>query len=186
MEIKIQKESARCLKCDAVFQHEEKHHSLLRIEEKEFIREDYCLGCWSERLNGKENSDNTYSCWETRYHDPAIARATPLEQFLPLLNLCYESIAEGGPGGESMAYMCALILRRQKVFRFVREEREETGERRSVLVFLDKQNDTQIRIVDPQLTDSGLQEVKLRLEEKIGPDETDPEAGDGEEAADDE
>ncbi len=172
MEINIQRESAQCLKCGASFQHEEKHHSLLKIEDKDFLREDYCLGCWSERSDQPgEGSDGVYSSWETRYHDPSVATATPQEQFLPLLNLCYESIVEGGSNGESMAYMCALILRRQKIFRFVREEKEEEGERRSVLVFLDKHNGTQMRIVDPELTDAQLQEVKQRLEEKISPEE---------------
>ncbi len=179
MEINIQRESAQCLKCGATFQHEEKHHSLLRIEDKNFLREDYCLGCWSEQPEQPANKtpDGIYSSWETRYHDPSVAKATPQEQFLPLLNLCYESIAEGGFAGESMAYMCALILRRQKIFRFVRETKEEEGERRSVLVFLDKHNDTQMRIVDPGLTDVQMQDVKERLEEKISPRE---QATDGE------
>ena len=178
MEINIQRESAQCLKCGATFQHEEKHHSLLRIEVKDFLREDYCLACWSKQPEQPANKgpDGIYSSWETRYTDPSVAKATPQEQFLPLLNLCYESIAEGGSAGESMAYMCALILRRQKIFRFAREEKEEEGERRSVLVFHDKHNDTQMRIVDPGLTDAQLQEVKLRLEEKISPEEpADPE-----------
>jgi hypothetical protein len=69
-----------------------------------------------------------------------------------------------------MAYMCALILRRQKIFRFVREEKGEPPASRGVLVFHDKHNDTQVRIADPELTDSQLQEVKQRLEEKIGPE----------------
>jgi hypothetical protein len=169
LEINIQRESAQCLKCGATFQHKEKHHSLLRIENKDFLREDYCLGCWSDDF--EKDSDGVYSSWETRYHDLSVVRATPHEQFMPMLNLCYESIAEGGAEGESMAYMCALILRRQKVFRFVREEKEEEGERRSVLVFLDKHNDTQMRIVDPELTDGQMHEVKQRLEKKISPEE---------------
>lgn len=170
MEINIQKESARCLRCDLEFKHDQKHHSLLKIEGKDFLREDYCAGCWSER-SGVDDSERVYSYWETKYQDPAVAKATPTEQFLPLLNLCYESIAKGGPEGEAMAYMCALILRRQRVFRFVREEKNDPEPHRSVLVFLDKHNDTQIRIIDPELTDSQLQEVKQALEEKIGPEE---------------
>lgn len=170
MEITVQKGLSQCLRCGAAFQHDEKHHSLLRIEGKDFLREDYCLSCWSER-SSKDNGERIYSYWETRYRDPAVARATPQEQFLPLLNLCYESIAEGSADAEAMAYMCALILRRQRVFRFVREEKESAPPSRSVLVFLDKHNDTQIRIVDPELTDSRLQEVKQALEEKIGPEE---------------
>ena len=170
VEINIQRESSRCLKCDMEFAHDQKHHSLLKIEGKEFLREDYCIKCWTERPDN-DDASRVYSSWETKYCDPSVAKATPQEQFLPMLNLCYESIAEGGPEGEAMAYMCALILRRQKIFRFVREEKEEQEPHRSVLIFVDKHNDTQIGIVDPELTDSQLQEVKQALEEKIGPEE---------------
>ena len=168
VEINIQKKSSRCLKCGEEFRHEQEHHSLLMIEDKDFLREDYCEKCWSERSDGAE-ADNAYSCWKSKYVDPSVARETPSEQFLPLLNLCYESIAQGDADARAMAYMCALILRRQKVFRFVREEKEESPPT-SVLVFFDKHNDTQIRIVDPQLTESQLQDVRKRLEAMLGPE----------------
>jgi hypothetical protein len=176
VEISIQKESSRCLRCDTEFLHDQKHHSLLKIEGKDFLREDYCMACWTEHINSN-STGAAYSSWETKFRDPSVAKATPQEQFVPMLNLCYESIAEGGPAGEAMAYMCALILRRQKIFKFIREGREEQEPHRSVLIFLDKHNDTQIGIVDPGLTDSQLQEVKQALEEKIGPekDENDDE-----------
>ena len=168
VEINIQKRSPQCLKCDELFRHDQKHYSLLKIDGKDFLREDYCEKCWREH-SAEAGADQVYSYWETSFQDPAVARATPKEQFLPLLNLCYESIARGGPDAEAMAYMCALILRRQKVFRFVREEQEEQdgSPPRSILVFSDKHNDTQIRIVDPQLTESQLQDVRGRLEEQI-------------------
>jgi hypothetical protein len=166
MEIQLQKESSRCMQCDAAFRHEEKHFSLLRIEDELFIREDYCERCWPE-CSAALDMGRVYSYWETKYRDPAVARATPREQFVPLLSLCYESIAQGDPEGEATAYLCALILRRQKVFRFLREEAEETSGR-TVLVFSDQHNDTQIRIIDPQLTDSQLQEVRQKIEERIG------------------
>ncbi len=164
VEIQIQKESARCMACSQPFAHEQKHFSLLKIDGNNFLREDYCEGCWTERSAA---ADDIYSFWETKYRDPSVERATPKEQFIPLLNLCYESIAQGGADAEAMAYVCAMMLRRQKVFRFIREEKDDSSGR-SVLVFSDKHNDTQIRVVDPQLTESQLEEVKLRLEEHLG------------------
>ena len=151
--------------CNEAFLHGQKHHSLLRIEAANFLREDYCDTCWMEKSFSIE-SDEIYSCWETRYRDPAVAKATPKEQFIPLLNLCYESIAQGGQDAESMAYMCALVLRRQRIFKLLREEKDESSGR-TVLVFSDKHNDTQIRIVDPGLTQSQLEDVRRRLEERV-------------------
>jgi len=165
VEIQIQKESAVCIGCDSAFAHGQKHHSLLRIQEGAFLREDYCDTCWTEKSFSIER-DEIYSCWETKYRDPSVEKATPKEQFIPLLNLCYESIAQGGQDAESMAYMCALVLRRQRVFKFIREEKEDSSGK-TVLVFSDKHNDTQIRIVDPQLTQSQLEDVRLKLEELV-------------------
>lgn len=166
MEISIQKESSSCMGCDTPFVHEQNHLSLLRIEEKNFLREDYCEKCWSERFAQSESND-IYSFWETKYRDPSVEKATPHEQFVPLLNLCYESIAHGEPADEAMAYMCALILRRQKVFRFIREGKDDSSGK-DILVFSDKHNGTQINIIDPHLTESQLQEVKHQLEERLG------------------
>ncbi|RJP65410.1 MAG: hypothetical protein C4532_17760 [Candidatus Abyssobacteria bacterium SURF_17] len=166
MEIQIQKESPRCVACNKPFAHDQKHYSLLKIDGNNFLREDYCEACWGEH-RGSATDHDIYSHWETKYHDPAVARATPQEQFMPLLNLCYESVTQTGFDAEAMAYVCALVLRRQKVFRFVREERDEASGR-NVLIFADKHNDTQMRIVDPQLTESQLREVKQRLETHIG------------------
>jgi hypothetical protein len=166
VEIQIQKESARCFACSQPFAHEQKHFSLLKIDGNNFLREDYCEGCWTES-SASAAMHEIYSFWETRYRDPSVERATPKEQFIPLLNLCYESIAQGGADAEAMAYVCAMILRRQKVFRFIREEKGDTSGR-NVLVFSDKHNDTQIRVVDPQLTESQLGEVSRRLEEHLG------------------
>lgn len=146
--------------------HEQRHHSLLKIEGNAFLREDYCEKCWGDRSEPTEDAQ-VYSYWETKYRDPAAEKATPKEQFIPLLNLCYESIAKDGEDAEAMAYMCALILRRQKIFKFIREDSEDAAGK-SVLMFLDKHNDTHIRIADPQLTDSQLKDVKQKLEENLG------------------
>jgi hypothetical protein len=162
VEIQIQKESSQCLACKERFKHDERHHSLLKIEGNIFLREDYCEGCW---IRGAGSRGEIYSHWQTRYRDPAVASATPKEQFLPLLNLCYEAIAQG-EAGAAMAYMCALMLRRQKVFKLVREEKENG---RSVLIFSDRHNDTQIRVLDPGLSESQFEDARRRLEEVIGP-----------------
>jgi hypothetical protein len=163
VDIEVQKESSRCNGCGENFVNEQKHYSLLRIEESNFTREDYCEKCWAERPTVTETA---YSFWETRYRDPAMAKAMPEEQFMPLLKLCYESIVLGGRDSEAIAYVCALVLRRQKIFRFVREEKDPSG--RGILVFTDKYNDAQIRVVDPQLTEAELRGVRQKLEEHMG------------------
>jgi hypothetical protein len=167
VEIQIQKEASKCLSCGQPFTHEQKHFSLLKFQDNVFAREDYCEECWP-----KLSSDGTnpiYSTWQTKYRDPAAARETPEGQFMPLLSLFYENLA-GGASAEAVCYVCALVLRRQKVFKFVREEKESTSNR-PVLVFHDRHHDVQVKVVDPNVSEAEFREVKRKLEEHLSPKE---------------
>jgi len=170
MELQIQRGSSRCLACAQPFAHEQKHYSLLKIAGNDISREDYCEECWPKFLADNQNVP-LYSHWETRYRDPAAARATPEAQFVPLLRLLYDSLTGGTREHEALCYVCALILRRQKVFRLVREEKDaDSG--KPVLVFHDRHNDVQLKIGDPNLTESEFQEVKQRLEGHLSQKDT--------------
>lgn len=161
MEIQIQRESSRCMLCQEPFAHEQKHYSLLKLSDAVFSREDYCEECWP-KLSPDNGGASIYSHWQTKYRDPAVARATPEVQFLPLLQFFYEQVAEG-KSGEGFSYVCALVLRRQKVFRFIREEKNDAG--KAILVFHDKYHDVQVKVVDATLTEGEFRDVKQKLEE---------------------
>jgi len=134
----------------------------LKLSENVFVREDFCEECWPSSL-ANQAGDAFYSHWETRYRDPAAAKATPETQYMPLLKLFYEAIAGGMPADEPLAYVCALILRRQKVFRFVREEKEGDA-KENILVFHDRYHDVQVKVVDPNISEAQFREVKQKLE----------------------
>jgi hypothetical protein len=161
MEIQIQRESSQCMLCQQPFAHEQKHYSLLKLSDNVFSREDYCEECWP-KLSSENGDTSIYSYWETKYRDPAVARATPEAEFLPLLQFFYEQVA-AGEEGKSFSYVCALVLRRQKIFRFIREEKDEAG--KAILVFHDKYHDVQVKVADATLTEGKFREVKQKLEE---------------------
>ena len=126
------------------------------------MREDYCEECWPEFISANDGNE-IYSHWQTRYKDPAAAKAVPEGQFMPLLKLFYDHLTGDFPGAAAFCYVCALVLRRQKVFRFVREETEKDSDK-MVLVFHDKYHDVQIKVPDPKVTDAEFQEVRQKLE----------------------
>jgi hypothetical protein len=163
VEIQIQKEANRCIICGQAFAHEQKHYSLLKLEGEIFLREDYCEECWP-KYTPDNGAGAIYSHWETRYRDPAAVKATPEGQFMPLLKLFYEHAAAGAPGDDAFCYVCALILRRQKVFRFIREEKEQDSNKNQ-LIFHDKYHDVQVKVPDPQVSEAEFQEVRRKLEE---------------------
>ncbi len=161
MEIQIQKGSSRCNLCGQLFVHEQTHYSLLRAGEELFLREDYCEECWPQFLTPEEEK-SLFSHWVTKYRDPSAARATPEGQFMPLLKLFYEKVAIATRDAQAFCYVCALILRRQKVFKLVREEKADAG--KTMLVFHDKYNDVQVKVKDPDLNETEFRQVKQELE----------------------
>lgn len=165
MEIHIQRDSNRCLACAQPFAHGQKHYSLLKLNDKAFVREDYCEECWPN-LPSSEQDDSVYSRWQTTYLDPSVANATPEGEFMPLLSFFYDALAATVPDSEAAAYVCALVLRRQKIFKFLREEKDEASGK-SVLLFHDKHHDVQVKIVDPKVTEAKFREVKQMLEERL-------------------
>jgi hypothetical protein len=165
LEIQIQKDSSRCILCNQSFAHEQKHYSLLKLNEDVFLREDYCEECWPKSLNSDQDG-SVFSRWQTKYRDPAAANATPEGEFMPLLRLFYDCLAGITPDSEALGYICALVLRRQKIFKFLKEEKEDSSGK-TVLVFHDKYYDVQVKVPDPNLTETQFREVKQKLEEHL-------------------
>lgn len=155
------------------FVHDQDIHSLARIQERELLREDYCANCWPEA-----SRETCYSRWSTRYYDAAVAEQEPPEQFSPLRQTFYEALEEDGRQSLSVAYLAAQLLRRQKVFRRIKESDGEAGETKLTL-FSDRIGGRLIEVKDPDLTHAELEEGRTILMERLyaleAPDEEEDE-----------
>lgn len=169
MEIKISKAGRICAACERDFEHEERVHSLLRASEGQMVREDYCAACWDSKGRG----ESSYSAWTTRYIDPRIAEQEPPEVFSPLRQLFYEAVEANERRELAKAYLAAQLLRRQKVFRLIKEAEEGEGDVR-VALFADRIGDRLIEVRDPNLTyaemEEGRQALLARLRELESPE----------------
>lgn len=161
MEIKISKSSRKCTACERDFVHEESLFSLIRIQEREFTREDYCSNCWS-----KDRGEGSYSFWNLKYYDASVAEQEPPEQFSPLRQTFYEAVESAERTELAKAYLAAQMLRRQKVFRLIKESGDVEGELQ-MLLYVDRIGNRLIEVRDPSLTYAELEEGRRALLQRL-------------------
>lgn len=167
MEIRIGKSARVCGGCSREFVHDEELTSLVRRSEEGLFREDYCQACWLA-----EKAEGAYSVWTPKYYDPQVADQQPPEVFSPLRQLFYEAVEAEGRIELAMAFLAAQMLRRQKVFRRIKESDEGDGEIH-VLLFADRIGNRLIEVRDPNFSyaemESGRQALLKRLQDLESP-----------------
>lgn len=161
MDIRISKSARVCRACERDFVHEEPVYSVVRIQEKELIREDFCSACWED---GRKAS--AYSHWNTRYYDPRVAEQEPAEIYSPLRQAFYESVESEDRVELAKAFLAAQLLRRQKAFRQIKESDESDGEVKIVL-FNDRIGNRLIEVRDPNFTYAELEQGRVLLMQRL-------------------
>ncbi|HOZ46887.1 MAG TPA: hypothetical protein PLO37_00565 [Candidatus Hydrogenedentes bacterium] len=161
MEIKISRTAQQCTQCERAFEHEESLRSLVRIENQELTREDYCAACWEDRL-----ALGAFSVWSPRYYDPKVAEQEPPETFSPLRRIFYDAAEAEGRAELARAYLAAQLLRRQKVFRLIKESSDPDAEVR-VALFVDRLSSSLVEVRDPNLTYEELAAARITLMEAL-------------------
>lgn len=161
MEIKIGKSARCCTQCERVFIHEEEVTSLVRIVEGKLEREDFCAACWTP-----DRAQNAYSVWTPRYYDPQVAEQEPPEVFSPLRQLFYEAVDSTSRVDLAMAFLAAQLLRRQKVFRRIKESDEADGETH-ILLYADRIGNRLIEVRDPNFSYAEMETGRAALIKRL-------------------
>ncbi|MCP4644664.1 MAG: hypothetical protein GY851_29745 [bacterium] len=173
MEIRIGKTGRKCSGSDRPFVHGETVTSLVRLEEQTLSREDYSQECWTQ-----ERAGGSLAVWSTVYHDPEVERQEPPEAYSPLRQIFYELVEADDRKSLATAYLAAQLLRRQKVFRLLKESDDAEGDAR-IALFTDRIADRLIEVRDPNLTyaemEAGRQDLVVRLAELEAPEEPETE-----------
>lgn len=161
MDIKIGKSAHTCAVCESDFVHEQGIHSLIRVVEGQFTREDYCDSC-----RGDEQAQGAYSTWNAQYYDPHVAEQEPEESFSPLRQTFYAAAEETTRPSLSIAYLAGQLLRRQKVFRLIKETKDPDTDA-SVWLFNDRIGNRLIEVSDPSLSHAELETARQTLMERL-------------------
>ena len=144
--------------------------SLVRLEDRAYVRQDYALDVW-EPCYGVD----AVAVWQTCYNDPKVAEEDQSETFSPLRRLFYDCAASSDRKDVAIAYLAAQLLRRQKVFRLLKESDGEDGEVR-VALFSDRIGDRIIEVSDPTLSYAELEEAQPALMQRLAALETEDES----------
>jgi hypothetical protein len=134
---------------------------LLRIAEGAFHREDYCDACWNQ-----ERTQGAYSTWNHSFYDPKVAELESEETYSPLRQLFYEAIQSEERVVQARAYLAAQLLRRQKVFRLVKEG-DAAEEETRILLFTDRIGNRLIEVRDPNFSFRELEAGRVTLIERL-------------------
>lgn len=161
MNIKISKNAHMCAACGLDFQHGQSLTSTVRKYEGALHREDYCPACWDA-----DRKQAAYSVWKVVYHDPKVDSEEPPEVFSPLRQLFYEAAEEESRIEMAKAFLAAGLLRRQKVFRLIKESDEAEGSVR-ITLYTDRIGNRLIEVPDPQFSYSELETARTRLVERL-------------------
>ena len=161
MNIKISKNAHSCAACGNDFQHEQELTSTVKVAEGVLNRLDFCRDCWDN-----EQNKDTYSVWSMVYHDPKIENQEPPEVFSPLRQLFYEAAEEDSRVEMAKAFLAAGLLRRQKVFRLIKESDESDGDVR-ITLYTDRIGNRLIEVPDPQFTYAEMDKARLLLIERL-------------------
>ena len=161
MEIRIGKCARDCRACDRAFVHEEVFRSLVCLENQALVREDYCGDCWSP-----DRATGAFSVWSARFYDPKVAEQQPPEVFSPLRQAFYESAEAEDQTEVAKAYLAAQMLRRQKVFRFIKESQDPDTEER-IALFSDRIGNSLVEVRDPNLSYEELENGRRALLERL-------------------
>lgn len=179
MDIKIGKSARSCTKCEEIFSHEQEMFSVVRVQDELFVREDFCPQCWTN-----DEGTKSYSYWSPRFYDPEVAAQAPPESFSPLRQIFYDSVESRDRDQLAVAYLAAQLLRRQKVFRLLKEVDDPDAES-NVILFSDRIGNRLIEVQDPSLTYEELEAGRSLLMERLNAIEN-PTDTDSEETAEDE
>jgi len=169
MEIRIGKTARKCLVSDQAFVHGDQVTSLVRLQDQCLVREDYAQKNWDPA-----RAQGAVAVWSTTFYDPSVAEQEPPEIFSPLRRIFYDSAESSDRLELAVAYLAAQLLRRQKVFRQIKESDDAEGGAR-VAVLEDRIGNRLIEVRDPNLSyadlDEGRRVLMKRLGELEAPDE---------------
>lgn len=162
MDIKITKTAQVCFKCDHEFVHDEEISSIAKVLEGLLVREDYCSNCCKS-----QSTANAYCTWTLRFYDPKVAEQEPPEVFSPLRQLFYESLESDSRPELAKAYLAAQLLRRQKVFRLIKESDDPEDVDVKVTLFSDRIGDRLIEVRDPNFSHDEMEEGRKALLDRL-------------------
>lgn len=172
MEIRISRPARTCYRTEREFVHGEKVVSAVRLDNEHFVRQDVAEDAWDA-----EAGQGAVAVWTTAYVDPRIAEQQPPEVFSPLRRIFYEAVESNERVALATAYLAAELLRRQKVFKLLKQS-DDPEEETKLALYNDRIGNRLVEVRDPNLSMRELEAGRIALVTRLqhledGEDEAD-------------
>lgn len=174
MEIRISRPARTCHRTEREFIHGEKVVSSVRLDNEHFVRQDVAEEAWEP-----EAGQGAIAVWTTAYVDPRIAEQQPPEVYSPLRRIFYEAVESDERVALATAYLAAELLRRQKVFKLLKQS-DDPEEETKLALYNDRIGNRLVEVRDPNLSMRELEAGRIALVtrlQQLEDGEADPEIG---------
>jgi hypothetical protein len=162
MEWNITKSQRRCTQCEAAFAEGAAYTSALYEEQLSFVRRDFCPKCW----DALPDRSGVFSFWRTRVPKRDEERKLFVDDSVVL-----DFFRRLGSGEDekrlNFRYILALLLMRKKLLKFVDIRRREG---REYLVLKQPHEEQEHEVLNPQLNEGQLEQVRQDLSQILEAD----------------
>jgi len=148
----ITRSRGACSACDREFAPKRTFFSCLEEQKDDFVRIDFCPGCWETQA-----PERFFCFWRSRRAEPNKRPTLDTELMLEF----FDRLARpDNDRKRTFRFVLALYLMRRKELKLLRVERD--GER-EVLVFQRRSSGEELCVANPDMTEDQIQETSRHL-----------------------
>ncbi len=158
MDWNISRSLRRCSSCEKEFAEEEGYYSALYDTGADFERKDFCSGCWAQQ--DAPHRKLAFSFWKTEVPKADEPRKVFVDDAVIFDFFQRLAAEEDQPIKRNFRYILGLMLMRKKLLKFKDVAREDGKE---YLILRRSRTQEEHRVLNPQLTDEEMDQVKNEL-----------------------
>ncbi|HAU39179.1 MAG TPA: hypothetical protein DCX07_15875 [Phycisphaerales bacterium] len=160
-EYNISRTSGACKACGKALSPNDEYVATVREapadDEEQFLREDYCLGCWPD--DPARQPEGVFGAWRARVPPPAEKKKLFVDDEV-LINFFERLEGAEEPAKVCFRFVLALVLMRKKMLVY---DRSEASGGCDVWTMHFKGSEQAHRVIDPHMDEEQVAEVSRQL-----------------------
>jgi len=153
----------QCAGCEKKFVDRETLMSRLCFSPEGYLREDFCMDCWSERR--ADAGGNEVSAWSATWLAPDKKESQTLKKETAE-SLLREMMETDDPAHRNVIFILAVMLERRRIL--AEKEVQVHPDGRKIRVYEHKKSGESFVVTDPQLRLSEIESVQVEVMELLG------------------
>ena len=156
----IARSAGQCFRCEKELGEREEFMAVIRDEEGEFQRQDWCLACWDSDDRDSGQTQSLFGQWRTRMPARQARKRTFVDDEM-LVGFFQRLAGATEPARQSFRFVLALVLMRKKLLVYERSDTDDAGEETWTMRL--KGTDETQQVLNPRLDEDKIDEVGEQL-----------------------